>query len=34
LTNGVEGQPARVRTDSGRVLSGVPVGDKRLELAL
>ena len=34
LTNGIEGQPARVRTDSGRVLSGVPVGDKRLELAL
>ena len=34
LTNGIEGQPARVRTDSGRVLSGVPVGEKRLELAL
>lgn len=34
LTPGIEGQPARVRTDSGRVLSGLPVGDKRLELAL
>ena len=34
LTNGIEGQPARVRTDSGQVLTGVPVGDKRVELAL
>ena len=34
LTPGIEGQPARVRTDGGRVLTGVPVGDKRLELAL
>ena len=34
LSNGVEGQPARVRTESGRVLTGVPVGEKRLELAL
>ena len=34
LTNGIEGQPARVRTDSGRVLTGVAVGDKRMELAL
>ena len=34
LTNGVEGQPARVRTESGRVLTGQPIGDKRVELGL
>lgn len=34
LSPGVEGQPARVRTDSGRIVSGVPVGDKRLEVSL
>ena len=34
LTNGVEGQPARVRTEAGRVLTGQPVGDRRMELAL
>ena len=34
LTNGVEGQPARVRTEGGRVLTGFPVGERRLELAL
>ena len=34
LTNGIEGQPARVRTDGGRVLTGQPVGDRRLELGL
>ena len=34
LTNGVEGQPARVRTDQGRVLSGLPVGEKRVEVSL
>ncbi|MEO6031392.1 MAG: flagellar basal body P-ring formation chaperone FlgA [Burkholderiaceae bacterium] len=34
LTNGYEGQPARVRTESGRVLTGQPVAERRLELAL
>ena len=34
LTPGVEGQPARVRTESGRVLTGLPAGERRLELAL
>jgi flagella basal body P-ring formation protein FlgA len=34
LTNGIEGQPARVRTDQGRVLSGLPTGEKRVEVAL
>jgi len=34
LTPGVEGQPARVRTESGRVLTGVPVGERRMEMAL
>jgi len=34
LTSGREGQPARVRTESGRVLVGQPVGERRLELAL
>ena len=34
LTNGIEGQPARVRTESGRVLTGQPAGDRRVELAL
>lgn len=34
LSNGVEGQPARVRTDQGRVLSGLPTGEKRVEVAL
>ena len=34
LTNGIEGQPARVRTDSGRVLTGLPVGDRRMEMSL
>ena len=34
LSNGVEGQPARVRTENGRVLTGVPVGERRLELSL
>lgn len=32
LTNGLEGQPARVRTESGRVVTGVPSGERRLEL--
>ena len=34
LSNGIEGQPARVRTEAGRVITGLPVGTKRLELAL
>ena len=34
LTNGIEGQPARVRTEGGRVLTGQPVGERRLELNL
>lgn len=34
ITPGVEGQPARVRTESGRVLSGTPVGERRLEVNL
>jgi len=34
LTNGIEGQPARVRTESGRVLTGQPIGDKRVELGM
>ncbi len=34
LTNGIEGQPARVRTEGGRVLTGLPVGDRRMELSL
>lgn len=34
LTNGYEGQPARVRTESGRILSGQPVGDRQLDVTL
>jgi flagella basal body P-ring formation protein FlgA len=34
LTNGIEGQPARVRTESGRVLTGQPVGERRVEMSL
>ena len=34
LSNGIEGQPARVRTESGRVLTGQPVGERRLEVGL
>jgi hypothetical protein len=30
----MEGQPARVKTESGRVLTGMPTGDHRVELAL
>ena len=33
LTNGIEGQPARVRTESGRTLTGQPVGERRMELS-
>jgi flagella basal body P-ring formation protein FlgA len=34
LTPGTEGQPARVKTESGRVLTGMPTGDHRVELSL
>ncbi len=34
LTAGIEGQPARVRTESGRVLIGVAVGERRMEMSL
>jgi flagella basal body P-ring formation protein FlgA len=34
LTNGVEGQLARVRTESGRVLTGQPVAERRVELGM
>jgi flagellar basal body P-ring formation protein FlgA len=34
LSNGVEGQLVRVRTESGRVLTGQAVGERRVELAL
>jgi flagella basal body P-ring formation protein FlgA len=34
LTPGMEGQPARVKTESGRVLTGEPVGERRMQLAL
>jgi flagella basal body P-ring formation protein FlgA len=34
VSNGIEGQPARVRTDSGRLLNGHPVGERRVEVAL
>jgi flagella basal body P-ring formation protein FlgA len=34
LNTGIEGQPVRVRTDSGRVLTGMPVGERRVDLGL
>lgn len=34
LGNGLEGQPVRVRTDSGRIVTGQAVGGRRVELAL
>ena len=34
LGPGLEGQPARVRTEGGRVVVGVPVAERRLELNL
>jgi flagella basal body P-ring formation protein FlgA len=34
LTNGVEGQTARVRTDSGRVVTGTASADHQIDLAL
>ena len=34
LSNGIEGQPVRVRTESGRVLTGQAIGERRVELGL
>jgi flagella basal body P-ring formation protein FlgA len=34
LSPGMEGQPVRVRTDSGRMLTGQPVGPNRVEVQL
>jgi flagella basal body P-ring formation protein FlgA len=34
LTAGIEGQPVRVRTESGRVLTGIASGERRVEVAL
>ena len=34
LSPGVEGQPARVRTESGRIVTGQPVGERQIEVAL
>lgn len=34
LNPGIEGQPVRVRTESGRVLTGQPTGERRVELGL
>lgn len=34
LNPGIEGQPVRVRTDSGRVLTGLPVAERRVEVTL
>jgi flagella basal body P-ring formation protein FlgA len=34
LNNGIEGQPVRVRTEGGRVLTVQPVGERRVELPL
>ena len=34
LSNGIEGQAARVRTENGRILTGQPVGERRLEVTL
>jgi flagella basal body P-ring formation protein FlgA len=34
ITAGEEGQCARIRTDSGRVVCGVPIGERRAEITL
>ena len=34
ITNGIEGQAARVRTESGLVVTGQPAGERRMEIAL
>ena len=33
VTHGIEGQPARVRIESGVVVTGTPAGERRMELA-
>ena len=32
LSNGIEGQPARVRLENGRIVSGSPSGDRRVQV--
>jgi flagella basal body P-ring formation protein FlgA len=34
LTPGLEGQTARVRTDGGQVITGMPVATRELEISL
>ena len=34
LSQGVEGQAVRVRTESGRVLTGMPIADRRVEVSM
>ena len=34
LNPGIEGQSVRLRTESGRILTGMPTGDRRVELPL
>ena len=34
ITNGFEGQPARVRTDNGQVVTGTPAGEHRMDVTL
>jgi flagella basal body P-ring formation protein FlgA len=34
ISNGIEGMPARVRTESGRIVTGHPVAERRVELTL
>lgn len=34
LNAGIEGQPVRLRTEGGRILTGHPVGERRVELSL
>ena len=34
LSPGIEGRSVRVRTEGGRVVSGEPVGEREVELAL
>ena len=34
ITPGIEGQPARARTESGRILTGEPVAERQMEIGL
>jgi len=34
LNPGIEGQPVRLRTEGGRIVTGQPVGERRVELGL